>query len=152
MCEEWRPKQVGDPCDVPTDCDPQVATVADDGTVTNVYLECDLETGACVARDPPVVEDYLAPCGVEPSFDGDRTGAYGFVRTDACSGGVCLIYETETCVTQGCTIRCDSDDDCPMGSVCWLYAPDHTPEGPGPDRSVCKPGRPGLIGVDLDCP
>ncbi|MBI5487335.1 MAG: hypothetical protein HY905_08385 [Deltaproteobacteria bacterium] len=152
MCEEWRPKQVGDPCDDPTDCEPQIAAVDDAGNVLNVYLRCDLEADTCVARDPPVVEDYLAQCGVEPSFDGPRTGAYGFVRTDVCSGGVCLVYEATTCVTQGCTIRCDSDDDCPMGSVCWFDGRDWTPAGPGSDRAVCKPGPPGFIGVDLACP
>ena len=99
-----------------------------------------------------VVADYLAQCGVEPSFDGDRTGAYGFVRTDICPGGVCLIYETETCVMQGCTIRCDSDDDCPMGSICWLDFYDWSSLGPCTECAICKPGRPGLIGVDLACP
>ena len=152
MCEEWRPKEVGDPCDDPTDCEPQVAAVDESGNVINVYLDCDLETGTCVARDPPIVEDYLAQCGIAAPF-GDSDGwEYGFVRTDACSGGVCLICERETCVLQGCSIRCDSDDDCPMGSVCWTDAYDWTPSGPGSDRTVCKPGRPYLIGVDLNCP
>jgi hypothetical protein len=151
MCEEWRPKQVGDPCDDPTDCEPQVATVDDADNVINVYLRCNIETNSCVAQDPPVVEDYLAQCGVEAPF-GDAGGyEYGFVRTDACSSGVCLIVEWETCVAQGCTIRCNSDADCPMGSVCENFR-DWTLGGPGAGGDVCKPGPPGLVGVDLSCP
>jgi hypothetical protein len=151
MCEEWRPKQVGDPCDDPTDCDPQVATVNDAGDVINVYLRCDLETGTCVARDPTVVEGYLAPCGIEAPFGEPPGFAYGFVLTDVCSTGVCLVIEDEMCVRQGCTVACDFDDDCPMGSVCEYFL-DWTGRRPAGGGNVCKPGPPRLDPDDLVCP
>lgn len=137
MCEENRPKQVGDPCDDESDCEPQVATW--EGTeVTTVYLRCDLEQGTCVSRDPPVVEDWLAACGLE--LDSQPGYAYGYMPVAACTGGVCLYLETDECMLQGCTIPCDSDGDCPMGAVCedgW---------------QVCKPGPPNNIGLSLSCP
>lgn len=139
MCEEFRPKQAGDPCTEEAHCEPQVATIDyQTDTVVNVYLTCDLELGVCVERDPPVVEDYLAQCGLEPPIDGEGY-SYGVMNVDTCSGGLCLYVEGDTCVRQGCTIACDSDDDCPMGSVCQSLA-------------YCKPGPPNMVGIDLTCP
>jgi hypothetical protein len=138
MCEENRPKHVGDLCADDTDCRPEVATWDDQGNVTNVYLRCDVDAGMCVARDAPVVADWLATsCGIEPDAFPDSY-AYGVREVDTCSGGVCLFYEREDCVAQGCTIRCEGDGECPVGAVC--------------DATVCKPGPPGSIGVDLSCP
>ncbi len=151
MCEEWRPKQLGDPCTQPSDCDPQVATIDSGGSVVNVYLQCDIALGECVARDPPVVADYLAQCGVTAPFGQPDAYEYGFVRTSVCAGGLCLILDDGACVMQGCTIACDSDDDCPMGSVCQLFE-DWTGGIRALRSMVCKPGRPNLVGVDLACP
>lgn len=139
MCEENRPKQVGDLCADESDCRPEVATWDQTGAVTNVYLTCDIAAGICVERPAPVVPDWLAACGhvADPFPD---SFAYGYVETDACTGGVCLYLEREDCVAQGCSIRCESDGDCPMGAVCE------------PGWGVCKPGPPNLIGVSLACP
>jgi hypothetical protein len=138
LCEENRPKQIGDACATEEDCRPEVAVVQDDFTVVNVYLTCDTAAGLCVAREAPVVADWMAQCGL--LLDGEPGFAYGYVESDACSGGVCLFVERETCVSQGCTIRCVSDGECPMGSVCQ--------SGWG----VCKPGPQNGIGEDLTCP
>jgi len=138
MCEENRPKQIGDSCAEPSQCDPQVATIEYvDGVpvVTNVYLECDLALGECVEREPPVVVDYLALCGLEAPLDGPGL-SYGVRDSAICSGGLCIYVEQESCVRQGCTISCDSDDDCPMGFVCN-------------GNSYCKPGPPDLWGTDV---
>jgi len=137
MCEEHRPKQVGDPCRDDSECRPEVATWDAQGNVTNVYLRCDVAAGTCVAREPPVVADWLAPCGLVPD---DSPGfAYGVTASAACSGGLCAFLETETCVKQGCTIPCSTDGQCPVGAVCE-------------EGTYCKPGPPNLIGVGLSCP
>jgi len=139
MCEELRPKKVGDPCTDESYCEPQVATWDSDWKVTNTYLQCDTDAGTCIEREPPQVADWLAPCGLVP--DGQPGYAYGVVPTDACSGGLCAFVESEACVLQGCTTACDSDDDCPPGAVCQNESP-----------SYCKPGPPNVTGVDLACP
>lgn len=138
LCEEHRPKRVGDPCVDESGCRPEVATWDAEGNVANVYLSCDVALGECVTRDPPVVPDWLAPCGLE--LDGQPGYAYGVAETELCGGGVCLYVERETCVAQGCTIECAGDGECPPGAVCE------------PDWGVCKPGPPNRIGVDLVCP
>jgi hypothetical protein len=138
LCEEGRPRQVGEPCVDPSDCLPEVATWDDEGNVTNVYLACDLELGECVAREPPVVEDWLAPiCGLEP---GDQEGS-GVVPRSACSGGLCLYEVRDGCIAQGCTLACAGDGDCPPGAVCE------------PDWNLCTSGPPDTgLGDDLVCP
>lgn len=137
MCEENRPKQVGDPCVDESGCRPEVATWDAQDVVTNVYLRCDVGAGRCVVRDPPVVPDWLAHCGLVD--DGQPGDAFGAKPTTACAGGWCLYEETSTCVKQGCTITCTSDGECPPGAVCQ-------------DHQICKPGPPNSIGVDLTCP
>lgn len=138
MCEEHRPKRIGDPCVDESGCRPEVATWDAQGVVTNVYLACDVARGVCVARDPPVVPDWLAACGLEP--DGQPGFAYGVAPSALCAAGVCLYVERDTCVAQGCTIPCAGDGDCPPGAVCR------------PDWAVCKPGPPNAIGIGLVCP
>jgi hypothetical protein len=139
MCEEFRPKQVGDPCTDESYCEPQVATWDSEGKVTNTYLQCDIDAGTCIAKEPPQVADWLAECGL--AGDGEPGFAFGVVVTDACSGGLCMFVESAACVLQGCTISCDSDDDCPPGAVCEAEV-----------HSYCKPGPPNQMGVDLNCP
>jgi hypothetical protein len=136
MCEEFRPKQVGEPCQTEEDCRPEVATVTEEGIV-NVYLTCDTAAGACIAREAPVVPDWLAPCGLTPQ--GSPDFGYRFVETDACSGGVCIARENESCVEQGCSIYCASDGECPAGSYCES------------DAGVCYTGYPGHTDLDLTC-
>lgn len=128
MCEENRPKQVGDPCVDDSYCDPQVATWDEDGNIINVYLQCDTEAGVCIEREPTVIEDWLGSCGLK--VDQVPLG-FSVVKADGCSGGLC-IYSRPTeldCLAQGCTAPCDSDDDCPLGATCGDY------------RGVCVPGR-----------
>ena len=137
MCEENRPKQIGDVCVDETDCRPEVATWNELGEVTNVYLRCDGDTGRCVAREPPVISDWLAQCGLVPD-EYPESYAYGVAEAALCDSGLCLFVERNDCVAQGCTIACTSDGECPPGAVC--------------DWEVCKPGPPNSIGIDISCP
>jgi hypothetical protein len=139
LCEENRPKQVGDPCVDDSYCLPEVATVVD-GTVVNVYLQCDLELGECVAREAPVVADWLSQCGLLSEDVGD----WGVVETEACASGLCLYIDGEACLRQGCTAACTGDGECPPGSVCEHYGY----SGP----TVCKPGLPQQHADGLSCP
>jgi hypothetical protein len=41
-----------------------------------------------------------------------------------CSSGQCMAAGEATCVRQGCTIACRSDDECPMGALCMGAACD----------------------------
>jgi hypothetical protein len=124
LCEEHRPKRLGDVCAEEAHCHPQVAVWNPDGTITNVYLRCDLATGTCVEREPPVIPDFLVACAIEAPIEPLGTFTQGVRTTDLCSGGVCLFYEdsSESCVWQGCTATCDSDDDCPVGTFCGDFA------------------------------
>jgi len=137
-CEENRPKRAGDPCVDESWCEPQRATPGTTcDSVVNVYLRCDFDGGVCVNRDPPVVPDWLAPCGL--GYDSDPSSySYGRAAAPACSGGWCVYVETDECVRQGCTAECIADSDCPMGATCnW---------------GVCKPGPSGLVDCGLSCP
>lgn len=150
LCQEGAPKHAGDPCAGPADCLPTPAEVVD-GEVVNTYLTCDEDGGKCVVVDPPAVLDWLAPCRADLS--GLPPGAYGYVTAPACSAGVCLIAPGENgCVTQGCTKRCQGDHECPPGAVCQDGLKDWADAVRPWGGTVCKPGPPDLIGVDLVCP
>jgi len=116
LCEEHRPKQVDDLCATEADCQPQVAVRNDDGTVSNTYLECDATLGRCVARAPTVIKDFFATCDLHPI----RKPRHSVLETSLCSGGVCAYSanDTDACIHQACTARCDSDGDCPQGTIC----------------------------------
>lgn len=130
MCEEARPKQAGDPCEQETDCDPQVAEYDPaTGTVTNVYLRCDLDLHMCVEREPTVIEDYLAPCGLVAPLDGPGY-SYGFREVDVCSGGLCVYVERDTCVGRR-TVGASASH------VCSALRDDVTKKA--------SPGNPGLV-------
>ena len=124
MCEENRPKHVGDPCTEETHCRPAVATVTGDGSVTNVDLTCDLDAGECVERDPPTIADLYQGCGMVAPIPPMGTYSTGVAETDACSGGVCAYaeeYPAESCIWQTCTARCTSDGEYPPGTICDDY-------------------------------
>jgi hypothetical protein len=143
MCEEHRPKRVGDPCADESDCRPQVADVPwDGGPITHVYLRCDIDAGRCVTRPPPLIPDWLASCGIALG-DEIRDRIH---ETTACAGGVCAIGgSSPSCVEQGCTARCADDGDCPPGSLC--SAADHLSA-----PRACTPSRDRLLGNGLSCP
>jgi hypothetical protein len=135
LCEENRPKHVGDPCSAPEDCLPEVAEV-DYATqiIENVYLRCDLDLHQCGARDAPVISDWLATCGLGP----DEPFDIGAVDAPACSGGLCLIFRHDGCLHQGCTARCTGDGECPVGTLC--------------DQGACEPPSWIDLGDVLTCP
>jgi hypothetical protein len=114
LCEENRPKQVGDPCTDDSGCRPEVATINADGSVTNVYLQCDMAAGQCVSRDAPVVPDLYASCGLVP----ESNAFEGVVSSDACSTTVCAFQKSGDCFRDICTASCSSDGDCPAGTTC----------------------------------
>jgi hypothetical protein len=118
ICRENTAKVAGDPCQADDDCRPIPAGSATD-TPANIYLRCDVAAGRCVAASPPVVADWMAACtpSLLTSFMGQTTGVQWF-DDPRCSSGACVAAGTQTCVRQGCTTRCRSDDECPMGSRC----------------------------------
>ena len=109
-CEEWRNKNVGDPCGTRRDCLP---------TRFGTYLACDSTTHECVETDPPIVPDYLTQCGVNDSDVKFPYAQYwGFVPSDTCDSSLCLVAAELGCIRQGCTIPCEFPQDCPAGSNC----------------------------------
>lgn len=155
LCEEGRPKKVGDPCEAEADCEPQIPERNPDGSIMNIYLQCDLEMHLCVERPAPVVADWLATCDLSHPFGSEDRFEFGYVRSAACDSGLCIMAEEETCVRQGCTTECDRDSDCPMGAVCQFALQDwstsHSDEVEVIE-GVCKPGPYNQIGVGLECP
>jgi hypothetical protein len=149
LCRENAPKYVGAPCAEANDCLPFLTEIVD-GKVVRTYLACDAISGKCVAVDPPVVPDWLAPCGMDLSAL--PPDAYGYVSSPACGTGFCLVaFDDAGCVRQGCTATCENDWDCPQGAVCeggfkeW-------PQATSWVVRLCKPGPHGVIGMELACP
>src|SRR6266496_1211823 len=124
VCKENAPKVLGDPCETNDDCRPSPALTGG-ATPENVYLRCDITAGTCVSATAPVLADWLAPCTphVLASFMGVTTGLQAVVDS-RCSSGLCLAAGETTCVRQGCTMACRSDDECPMSSLCMGAACD----------------------------
>jgi hypothetical protein len=114
ICRENAPKAAGDACQADDDCRPTPATASG-----NVYLRCDTGTGKCVTAGPPVLGDWLEACtpSAVESLRGITTPFRVFADTK-CSAGACAAAGRETCIAQGCTQPCRSDDECPAGSVC----------------------------------
>jgi len=143
-CEEWRPKEVDDPCTSRRDCVP---------SAHGTYLDCDLDSDRCVDVEPPVVPDYLAQCGVT----GDDVKLpddwfYGFVPSQGCDSGLCLVAGRGTCVAQGCTIACEFNQDCPVDSVCTPRR-DWSPfKLRFEERTVCVYEPRDFVGDGLECP
>lgn len=158
ICKERIPKDPGDACRTDDDCLPTRAKVNSDFTTTHqTYLECDATLGVCVPREGPIVSDWLQRCdgAVLAPFE---KGVPGAVPDPSCSEGLCIFYvpHDRTCVLQGCSKRCERDDQCPDGAVCQdgstmqCYGGSSSvslPAGAG----YCKPGPRNLIGVGLGC-
>jgi hypothetical protein len=115
LCEENRPKHVGDPCSAPDWCQPEVAVVDYDAhTLQNVYLQCDVAQQLCVARAAPVISDWMATCGLGDDAPVD----IGAFAAPGCSSGICYTHRHDGCLHQGCIAGCASDGECPEGTVC----------------------------------
>lgn len=139
LCEEARPRTVGEPCEIDDDCRP---------TAPHTYLRCDMER--CVTAEPPVVDDWRAQCGLDLGAAPTRPVSY--MSAPGCSGGVCLLAVDDSCedgVAQGCTIECEGHWGCPGGSVCHAV-PSY--DSASPARSVCYPGSPDALPSGLMCP
>ncbi len=154
LCTEYHAKYAGDLCTTDAECEPQVATRTEAGLVSTVHLRCDIALGQCVEYEPSPTADWMSPCGLIGAVGGAQRES-GYVRTDACEGGRCLVVETEACLRQGCTMTCDHDGDCPQGATCVTNVADLSP-GAVPDGgprwgSVCQPGWPGAVGEELVC-
>lgn len=119
LCEENRPKEVGDACETDADCKPTFATYAGNNTyLPPEYLACDLATHACVLTEPPTISGYMDPCGaIQTSGDG-----YQLVSAPDCVTGLCFVtaIDSDGCNQQGCTALCSDDSDCPLGSICFV--------------------------------
>lgn len=120
MCEENRPRAVGEPCASDDDCSP-AETSADDSTDGPVEkeLECDTDAGTCIDPNNP---DYLSYCDADPD---QLDGASGYLLPDGqisipncADGSYCYVTENADQSCQFCTIECESDATCPAGSSC----------------------------------
>lgn len=123
MCEEFRPKHLGDPCTEEAHCRPEGDVIGEDGSVSTEYLTCDVEAGQCVAREPPVIADLYATCDLHVTSPPDGSYTGGVVETDLCTGGVCAWFDhqSETCILQFCTAECATNGDCPPGTRCETF-------------------------------
>lgn len=138
-CDDGLGKHPGDPCSSDADCRPARTVFHGDGTVTNLYIRCDVAAQRCVEHAPPSPADYLGPCDVD--LTGVPVGAFGFVdsATTTCAGGLCLIAPNGNCHGMACTLPCTDHTDCPQGSTC---APQFnwTPGATSVPRMMCRPG------------
>ena len=151
MCEEGRPKIEGDPCEDDTHCLPPSSRGPWE-SVDRLHLTCDEATSLCVAAPDPTPSDWLAPCAADLSYLLDPTDSgyvYGFVEDPACTRGVCLVTERDTCVVNACSQPCEHDWDCPDGAECELGRMDRTRRDGGSPTilGVCEPRVP----PELDC-
>ena len=145
LCRENVPKKQGDACQAAADCVPTTARVST-FEVANTYLACDAATQACVATDPPVVTDWLAPCdaaliaGVAAQGEGQWLDAA--IPDPSCAEGWCAVYRPATtgCIANACTRACAGDQDCPSGATCQNAEPAGCDFQTRP--AYCKPGGP----------
>ena len=153
MCAGAPSKMPGDPCHGSLDCYPPPARVNEYGNLVDTYLYCDWDTNTCVSRNVPWMDNWLASCSAADVFA--STGRSGYVFDyKHCWTGVCVFADdpAESCVRQGCSVWCNSDEECPFNSVCDESLVKHD-ERPGDDRfsGVCKIGPAGDMSL-LPCP
>lgn len=105
LCNEGRPKSVGDACVIDADCRPAAEGVP--------ALECDETTNKCVSVARPVgPTGYGATCPiVELPPGGETVQPHGDEMW-------CYVARDATCRRAFVTIPCTFDEDCPAGSVC----------------------------------
>jgi hypothetical protein len=114
MCEEGRPRIVGDPCQTNADCTPSLQMVIAPPDSTPRPLICNETTQRCVDPDHT---DYLNWCNLDatPATSDDPT----YLAAPGCAAEHCLLkraFRDNHC--QGCTMPCESSEDCPAGSYC----------------------------------
>jgi hypothetical protein len=140
LCEEYRPKQVGDACASDSDCEPFTVTGGVEGNIVVVHLACDLDAGQCAEIAPPEVEGVGDSCNLTPADVAEFYGYGSLVLVDAldCATGLCVVdaLHDNTCVPQSCSIRCTTDRDCPQGTLC-LEARDEASDAQGYEATVC---------------
>jgi hypothetical protein len=139
LCEELRPKVAGDPCTEDAHCWP-VRTVGEGETADRDHLECDEASGACVSVPDPRPSDFFGPCDVDvaPFFDTEDPPVIGALADASCEEGACIVVERATCVRTACTLPCESDSQCPDGTVCHEVIDLGAGGAPGTTR-VCGP-------------
>jgi len=121
ICREYAPKVAGNPCQADDDCRPTAAVVT--GTeIRNVSLKCDQASSVCVERPQTPPNDWLAPCTASviksAKLEGIESAAFHPLPDPGCSSGLCIVAGHTTCVRQGCSVPCRSDDECPPASRC----------------------------------
>jgi hypothetical protein len=108
-CAEATYASVGDVCDGDEQCRPMAASVFS-------RLACDVVSQKCVVAARPVPPlTFGGDCGLKAA---EMSGRF----TDSVVLGkfcpLCHIAKDPACLRQGCTISCEFDEDCPMGTVC----------------------------------
>jgi hypothetical protein len=119
LCEDGRPRVVGDPCTTNEDCTP---------FERDARLACDADAGTCAAYSVPVPTGFEAPC-CPPAGLFDWPGNL-IVDDPSCAGGVCLATYGPSGTAGACVVRCHDDWDCPDGHRCA----DH----PAPDGGTAR--------------
>lgn len=110
MCEENRPRGVGESCQEDADCEPSDRESG--------RLECDPESNTCI---DPSVPDYLEYCEIPAD---ELASGEGFVSapTDGFPGcgesTYCVVDKDANRVCQSCSLACETAADCPSGSTC----------------------------------
>jgi hypothetical protein len=130
LCHEWQPKYAGDPCTTDADCGPVFGDCY--GNVGAAPLACDVTATTCVPAPPPVIPDWLQPCGLEDPA-APTNSWLDFLPAPKCAHGLCLVAKRGNCVAQGCSRPCDHDGECPAGSLCYgaaVYNPAPAKHGP----------------------
>lgn len=132
MCEENRPRDVGEPCTSDDDCSPaeEYYDAAADEYVEKP-LTCDTSAGECVDPNAPGYREF---CDTDPSDIEDGRGYLapdGDVALPRCdANSFCAVEQDADESCQICTMECNEDADCPSGSICSpsqnLYQFDNT--------------------------
>lgn len=143
LCEEWREKSVGEPCQTHRECQPYHFY---GNQPKGTYLRCDIKTKKCVEVTENT-SDYMKECKEDVQRHAG-TQITGFIESNSCTHGYCIIEDTKNCVKNGCTMPCMKNEQCPNGSTCMLnyrningfYRPKNN-GAPVPLLGVCKPNN-----------
>ena len=139
LCEENRPRAVGELCTSNEDCAPPESYYDPDAEeLQDKTLTCDQERGVCI---DPEVPEFLADCDASLA---DVDVGEGYVLADGdtaipgCSSSdYCYIEKSRTETCQLCTIECEEHADCPSGSGCH-FAQNLDAPGESPIQ-ICQP-------------
>jgi hypothetical protein len=119
LCNEHRPRVVGDACETDADCAPGETFTAD-GQEQSKELTCDPDASTCVDDAAPDYLDFCDSKVIVESGDGYIAAPQaGFPGCD--DAAYCVASARGDTVCQSCTFECTADADCPSGSECRRF-------------------------------